>query len=393
MGAIIRRGTFKVVKTMTLFFYKLSEDSATHNGNLQSNGGCYFVDQIVIAKELEEKFSGNTLFSLADTRDSQYLSKSGVVIMPDGFGIGKLPASDSFVQCQVILASLSNGDFALFHSSSHLIDKEFKVFYDKIKSNVKHFYFFTRENPTAALKQSITYRTAALYLELAATIGDPKKITHFVVDKYSSIVADSKSNSIFISNSGFEYRSNVDILKMLAEKDSAAILTSITATKSFDQVMNEMASLLQSFPDFIAGDNKYIQKIRKSLANSKSSELKDTIEDKKENEPEKQFKIKVNDIIKKHAEIVRNKKGAFGLFASKSNAKAERILKSLDIANCNFPAIMNAKTFLMYSEGAEPSIEKSLSDAGMLKVVLDEMDSAYKQIFSSSLSHFKFDKK
>lgn len=354
---------------MTFTFIKPPNKASYHNAVADEKNTVFFTPRIVLSKNIEELNSTeNNVYKLTKLANGKYtfVKQPRTFIIQQEFGIGKLLISSNFATCQIVLAKLKNGEFALYHSASLLAQDNFsfETFFSQIKDNFAKFYLFSQKKFKGDAIRKI--RENVLHLDVAARVGQDNVVC-LEVNHYRSVLVDAVNDKVFLSDHEPEF---ADASELKQTIDKPVNLEPVNKIKTLEQAIEELTGLLKLYPNTTAGDNVYIKAIREKLNAESDEENDDTPAESKDT-----LLSNVVTIVDKYiAEVAKVQKIQF--FSRESpKEKADSIRKSLIVAQANFRNLSSdeIKKFFQYREGNVPSLEKSLSHADVYTPVIAEV--------------------
>lgn len=198
-------------------FFKASEEAIGYYGLSRIDCPRVLVnDGLILSEELlqNRRLMGD-IYYLEDPRESKAIKApshklkiehaKGINIKPNAYGIGRFLTSGNFGPCRIVLATLSDGSFGLWHAPSMFATSDIcRDFFKHIKGKVVSLAFFEKSIVPKRKEEDFAIRGAVLHCELQAALERHGitgiQVSRFVVPDYTCIVADANQKKVFISN-------------------------------------------------------------------------------------------------------------------------------------------------------------------------------------------------
>jgi hypothetical protein len=166
--------------------------------------------------------------------------------------------SDSFGPCQAVAAKLKNGEFAIYHASSHYDDTVgIKNFINKIvEGEASEVYIFEKSKPGVNLTKS-SGKAAALSIVLTNQLLERKsnaEVKRIQLDTYLCIVADEKTNQLVLSSKMHKVETKENSAVTFEAAKTIIDKSKFISIKSSVEELQAMREEKYYFPEVIISD-------------------------------------------------------------------------------------------------------------------------------------------
>lgn len=314
------------------------------------------VDQIVVSKELLgsspiDSHGASEIYHIGeDAGNIKVSSKNGYAVGVGEFGIGKFLYSDGFGPCQLVIATLSDGSFAVYHAFAPNSPAT-TAFLEAIKDRVTSIAIFEKTFEGVNLQPGAYEKRKAQSDwkgdELNKIInreikewGSNIKVMHLLVPEYYGVVADANAGKFYISSEASSKPENQ--LTGILQANQEANVTSVGKRKSH----SGSGVVIKEEQPFRMGRQAEGQRQEEITVNDNGKVSKDSLVD----------------VINNHVRELKGKK-FMGMHAYNTGKKSTEIERALARASNRFQsdAKVNFDEFMDYKEaGARFSLAEAL---------------------------------